>query len=314
MDDEAHVGLVHPHAEGDGRHHHRPVLGQEPLQPPVAVAGVHARVIGDGVGSRVLQRLRHPLAAVARAAIDHAGLAAPLTHQFDHRGVGAGPRAVLLAHRRELQVRPGEAVDHHPGLAEPQRADDVLPRPGVRRGRDRNAGDAGKQLGQPAQRPVVGAEVMSPLRDAVRLVDSDQRQRQVAQPVDQVRLGQSLGRDIEQVQLSGPRRAPDLRPVVQRHAGIQPRRRHPLLFQRLDLVGHQGDQRRNDEAQPGAQHGGDLIADALAAAGGQHGQHVAAGQHLGDHLGLAPAEVGMAPDPLQRRPRVGQRRRGGNRE
>jgi hypothetical protein len=37
VDDEADVGLVDPHAEGDGRDHDGPVLGEEPFQPFVAV-------------------------------------------------------------------------------------------------------------------------------------------------------------------------------------------------------------------------------------------------------------------------------------
>ncbi len=89
MDDEAHVRLVHPHAEGDGGHHHGPVLGQKALQPPVALAGVEPGVIGDGVGPGVPQCVGHPLASVAAAAIDHARAPAPLAHQFDHARVGA---------------------------------------------------------------------------------------------------------------------------------------------------------------------------------------------------------------------------------
>ena len=53
MDDEADVGLVHPHAEGDGGDHDGAVLGQEALQPPVAVLGVETGVIGDGVDAAV---------------------------------------------------------------------------------------------------------------------------------------------------------------------------------------------------------------------------------------------------------------------
>ena len=84
---------------------------------------------------------------------------------------------------------------------------------------------------------------------------------------------------------------------------------HPLLFQRLDLVGHQGDQGRDDQAETGPQHGRDLVADRLAAAGRQDGDDVTTGEDFGHHLGLPPAEIRMAPDPLQRRPGVGQRRR-----
>ena len=163
MDDEADIGLVDPHAEGDGRHHDRPVLGQEPLQPAIAVTGLHAGVIGDGVGAVGAQGLGHPFAAVAAAAIDHAGLAAPLAHQIDHGGIGLRPRGVLLGDGRELQIGPGEAVDDDLRVFQPQRADDILAGAGVGRGGDGDPRYPGKQFGQPPQGPVIRPEIMSPL-------------------------------------------------------------------------------------------------------------------------------------------------------
>ena len=310
MDDEADVGLVDPHAEGDGRHHHRPVLGEEALQPPVAFAGVHAGVVGDGVGPGLLQRLGHPLAAIAAAAVDHPGLAAPFAHQGDHSRVCLRARAALLAHRRELEVRPREAVDQHLRPLQPQRANDVLARAGVGGGGDGDARHAGEDLGEAAEGAIVGAEIVAPLADAVGLVDRDEAERQLGQTVHHGAGRQALGRDVEQVQFPGSRRAPDGRAVVEGDAGVEPRRAHALLLQRLDLVGHQGDQRRDHQAKAGAQDGGNLVAHRLAAAGGQHRQHVAAGEDLRHDRGLQAPEVGVAPDPLQRRPRLGQGRRG----
>ena len=72
MDDEADVGLVHPHAEGDGRHHHR-ILGLEKrFQPVGAHMLVQARMIGLGVDTGLAQGLSDPFSAVAGAGIDHA--------------------------------------------------------------------------------------------------------------------------------------------------------------------------------------------------------------------------------------------------
>ena len=309
VDDEAHIGLVHPHAEGDGGDHDGALLGQKPLQPPVAFARVHAGVIGDGVGPGVAQRLGHAVAAVAAAAIDHARLAAPFAHQFDDPRVGLGARGAFLALGRQLQVRTRETVDEDPGLLQPQRAQDVVAGAGVGGRRHRDARRVRKPLGQQTQIAIVGTEVVSPLRDTVRLVDGDQTQRQFRQPIHHGPGRQTLGRDIQQVQLAGAGRRPDGRTLVQRHAGIQTGGRHALLFQRLDLIGHQGDQGRDHQAQAGPQDGRDLIADALAAAGRQDGQHIAAGQDLFDHLTLQPPEIGVTPDARQQGPRVVQVRR-----
>ena len=91
--------------------------------------------------------------------------------------------------------------------------------------------------------------------------------------------------------------------------GIQPRGRHARLLQRRDLVGHQRDQRRDDEAEARPHQRRDLVAEALAAAGRQHGQRAAPGQHLADHAGLQAAEIGMAERAAQHVARGIERRR-----
>jgi hypothetical protein len=45
--DEAHVGLVDAHAEGDGGHHHHALLAQEAVLVAAARVGVQAGVVGQ---------------------------------------------------------------------------------------------------------------------------------------------------------------------------------------------------------------------------------------------------------------------------
>ncbi len=266
-------------------------------------------MIGDGLGSGVTQRLGHAVAAVAAAAIDHARLAAPLAYKFDDPRIGLGARRALLAFGRKLQVRTRETVDEDLRLLQPQRAKDVVAGAGVGGRRHRDAGRVREPLGQQAQIAIVGAEVVAPLRHAVGFVDGDQAQRQFGQAIHHGPRRQTFRRDVQQVQFTGPRGRPNGRTLVQRHPRIQPGRRHALLFQRLDLIGHQGDQGRDHQPQAGPQYGGDLITDALSAAGRQDGQHIAAGQDLFDHLTLQPPEIGVTPDARQQGPRVVQVRR-----
>ncbi len=71
---------------------------------------------------------------------------------------------------------------------------------------ERDARHAGKALAQHGELQVLGPEVVAPLRDAMRLVDGEQRQRHCIEQ-RQAALGQQpLGRDVEQVELA--RRAP----------------------------------------------------------------------------------------------------------
>ena len=74
--------------------------------------------------------------------------------------------------------------------------------------------------------------------------------------------------------------------------------------QRRDLILHKRNQRRDDEANTLAQHRRYLIAEALAAAGRQHGQRVAPGQNFADHVFLQAAKFAMAENAAQNRARV----------
>ena len=70
--------------------------------------------------------------------------------------------------------------------------------------------------------------------------------------------------------------------------------RTPSSAQRRDLVLHQRDQRRHDDADAFAQQRRDLVAQRLAAAGRHQHQRVAAADDVLDDLGLLPAKRGIA--------------------
>ena len=56
----------------------------------------------------------------------------------------------------------------------------------------------------------------------------------------------------------------------------------PAGLQRVHLVFHQRDQRRNDHGQPGSDQRGQLEAERFAAAGRQHGEDILAGERVAD--------------------------------
>ncbi len=290
VDDVAHVGLVDAHAEGDGGDHHGGVRFQELLEPGGAQVLVETGVIGQRRHAGGDQLLGQLVDAVARAGIDHAGALGPLGHQLQHAAVALP----ALALRRQGQLGPREAVDELAGVLELQLGADVVAGAGIGRGGDGEARHVREDLGQAAQHAVLGAEVVAPLADAVGFVDGDQRQRQAGQALQHRRLHQAFGREVEQVQRAVVDAAPDVAAGVGGGGGVQPLRRHARLLQGGDLVGHQRDQRRDDEAEAGPDQRRDLVAQALAAAGRQHGQRAAPGQHFADHAGLQTAELGMA--------------------
>ena len=168
-------------------------------------------------------------------------------------------------------------------------------------------GTSREDLGEAAEHAVLGAEIVSPLADAVGLVDGHQRQRQLRQPLQHRGLHQPLGRQVEQVQRARFDAAPDVTAQLGLDVGVEPLGCHARLLQGRHLVGHQRDQRRDDQAEATPQDSGDLIAEALAAAGRQDGERAASGQHLADHSRLQPAEIRVAEHAAQDIARLAQR-------
>jgi hypothetical protein len=189
-----------------------------------------------------------------------------------------------------LDVGPVEARHELAGAAQRQPRDDL--RAGLlgRGGRHRDPRHRGPPLVQHGQAQVVGPEVVPPLRHAVRLVDGEQRDRAaVEQP--QRRFGaEPLRRQVEQVQLAVHERVLDAPPRIGILGRVEEARLHAEHVQRVDLVLHEGDQRRDDHAGALAHLRGDLIAQRLAAAGRHERDRVAAGADVLDNLLLLAAE------------------------
>ncbi len=212
--------------------------------------------------------------------------------------------ASLVAHGTTVNERFGtvEARRDADRLAQPEARDDVvrhLRRGGRGRGDDRPGAEPARGVGQAE---VVGPEVVPPLRDAVRLVDDEQADPRLPDPLQEAGRREPLRRHVEQPRAAG-HRAVDSRAVGRRvllgvderhHAG-----RHAL--ERLDLVLHQRDQRRHDQRQVGSHQRGQLVAERLARAGRHHDQHVAAGERRLDRLALARPEAREAEHLAQRR-------------
>ena len=135
----------------------------------------------------------------------------------------------------------------------PQLLGDVGTDPGVRGRRGRQDRGARWQTGQQcANAPIVRAEVVPPVRDAVGLVDDHQcgSGRQVRQDlVTEHRVVESLGGDQQDIHLACTHPGLDLLPLgdVGRVHGHGP---DPGTLSGGDLVAHQGKQRRDDDARP----------------------------------------------------------------
>ena len=250
VDDEAEVGLVVTHPERGGGDERLDLVALQPafrLDPGVAVEAAEVAVDVE--------------AAVDEPFGDVLGVA--------HREAVDDPRAGELLERRG---EPGQPL----GLAvQPQRAEgeavateraaergelgaelftDVGDDPIVRRRRasEHRHGGGVEPVDDLADPAVVGPEVVTPVGDAVDLVDdhqpgsrTDQRHRQVGE----LRIGEPLGRHEDEVDVVRRDVGGELVDRRRRRA-VHRHRAQPEPGRRVDLVAHQREQRRDQQRRP----------------------------------------------------------------
>ena len=131
--------------------------------------------------------------------------------------------------------------------------DDLLARQLVGGRGQRDARHVRKALGDDGQADIFGPEIMAPLRDAMRLVDREQRHLRLRQHRQAARRHQPFRRDIEQVEIARDQAALDVGGLLERQRRVQRGGVDAGLEQAGDLVAHQRDQRRHDDAAAFAQ-------------------------------------------------------------
>ena len=223
-----------------------------------------------GFGQPRRQRVDFP----PRRAVDDAGLAAAPGQDVEDLPLQAGAREHAVD-----EVRAIERADELDRVLQPELRRDVAAHARRRGRRVGVQADARKALRSRAELPVLRPEVVSPLADAVRLVDGDelhvalreQRQEPVAALADQ-----PLRRHVEQPVAPLAQAGRHRRLLVRAERAVVERRRHAVADERVDLILHQRDERRDDHAQPRPHQRRRLEAERLAAAGRQHDDRVAA--------------------------------------
>ena len=200
--DEAHVGLVDAHAEGDGGDHDDAFFAQESFLVFVARGGIQSGVIGQRIPALLFEPRGGLIDLLARQAIHDACIVGVFGFE---KGLQLLPRVVLL---RDAVADVGtvEAGNELLCLFQRQSLDDLAPRRCIGCGGECDARHAGEAFVQHSQRAVLGAEIVTPLRDAVRFVDGEQGDivflLQSLQQVEETLRHQPFRRDIQQLQLA----------------------------------------------------------------------------------------------------------------
>ena len=208
--------------------------------------------------------------------------------------------SVDLVHDGVADVGAIEArrVDRRISQAEP--GADVLAGGVVGGGGERDERDAGEQLAQAAELDVLGAEVVAPLRHAVRLVDREERDRERADELERAVEHEALRRHVEQVEPPAAQVAQHLGRLLGRERGVQHRRRNAVRAQRVDLVFHERDERRDHDGRAVTMQRRHLIAERLAATGGHQYERAAPVDDVLDDLALVGPELVVAEDVAKR--------------
>jgi hypothetical protein len=286
MGHEAHVRFVDAHAEGDGGHHHGPLLPQEALLVALTHIGAQTGVVGQRRDPLALQPFRRVVGPAAGAHVDDPGRTGVFAAD---EGEQLGPVPVFFAHPVD-DVGAVETGHEAPGPRHFQALEDVRAGLAVGGGRKGQARHPGVAAGDAGDLEVLGAEVVPPLGDAMGLIDGEQGQGKAFQQALEALGHQPLGGHVQQVDLPGQGTGLHRPGLLRRQAGIEEGRPHPVLPQGLHLVLHQGDQGGYHHPHPIPEHGRNLVADRFAAARGHQHEGVLPGQQGRDDLLLVQPE------------------------
>ena len=135
---------------------------------------------------------------------------------------------------------------------------------------------------------------MPPLRHAVGFVDGKQRDFRLRQQHQRTVLHQAFRCDVEHVKLTGDQLPLDLLLRCPVQCRIEIGSADANRFQCINLVLHQGNQRRDDDASAGPDQGRNLVAQRFAAASRHQHQRITAVNQRFDDFRLMRAETLVA--------------------
>ncbi len=184
----------------------------------------------------------------------------------------------LLAPRQHAvgQVGPVEVADEHRRRAQAELVDDVLAHALRGRGRIRMNGCVGKQGTQLVELAIFRAKIMSPVADAVGLINGEGADADLPQQRLEGGHDEAFGRDEQQANLAVAHFHFGAEALVAGLGAVNHGRGDAVGAQAVDLVFHQRNERRDDDGCFLAMHRGSLVAERLAATGGQDDERIAA--------------------------------------
>ncbi len=260
VDHGADVRLVDPHPERDRRHDDVELPREEGALDGLSLLGVEPGVVGRGAARRA-ELGGERLGVLPRRRVENRGTARTVAEEGDRRCV---PLTRGALDHLDREVRPAEPVDEARRLVEAELGGDVVLHRRRRGGSERDDGGGAKEGEALAEHPVVGAEVMAPLRNAVRFVDRDEGRLSPREHLRKAGDAEPLRRDEEEVERAVEVGAASEARRFARAPGVDPLCAEALRHELRDLILHQGDEWTDDEGRAAAGEPGELVAERLA--------------------------------------------------
>ena len=300
---ETEVRLVEAHAQGGRGDEGLDLVVLEELFRAFPVRGVGASGVGEDLVAGFGQEPRGVLGRGDRQGVDDSAAGQVFQVREQPAEPVAGVRQAQHTQPEGLAAQ-GAADGQHTGA---ELLLDVVDHPGVGGGSGGQDRDCIRQLGdQVRDAPVVGAEIVAPVGDAVGLIDD--QEPGAADQLGQLVLaeggvGEPLRRDQQDIDLVRRELFADCVPL-QLVGGVDGDRPDPGPRRGGHLVTHERQQRGHDQGRPGAappeQQGRDEVHGRLSPAGALHHEGAPAAVDEGlNRLELAVMELrGRVPDQL----------------
>ena len=239
VDDGPNIGLVNAHSKSVGRDYNVNAAVHEAALNLGALLAVQTSVVGDDLDSKVCGEIRRNFGRLlARAGINNRRTRLRRCQRGGELGAGVAGR--LRRRDGEGKVWTVKAGRNADRLVKSEPLCDVardLRRGGCRRSEDRIGAEP---AGGVAEAEVVGAEVVTPLRNAVRLINDEAANLNLFERLKEAGRSEALGRHVKQPQLAALRALHHL--AVGRRVLLGVNQRDLAAdtpLERLDLIEHQ---------------------------------------------------------------------------
>ncbi len=196
---QPHIGFVDPHTECVGGDDCADPLRHERILDVMPARVVETRVVSGGRDSGALENRGEVIDCFSGRCVDDSEPLVPL-QDLDEALLLLG--VVLHRYHVVVEIRAVESGDDRFRISERQLTGDIAPHLRGRRGSQRYRRRRAKLFVDLLDAQVAGAEIVTPLADAMRFVDREERYSRFAKPLRRLTIIEPLGRDVKELDLA----------------------------------------------------------------------------------------------------------------